>query len=99
MVEKWDPVLGTQEPGTLSTSGSHGLPGTPGPLVPWNPWDLRTSGPLRNYLYRLNSESRHPETLKLEHKQRTFLNYIIGQSQTKAENCVYPLTLFYLSSC
>ena len=30
-----------------------------------------------------NSESKHPETLKLKHKQRTFLNYIIEQSKRK----------------
>ena len=59
IVEKRDPVLGLQEPRDLS--------GLWGPRNPWDPktlstsrtcepsdpWDLRTSGPLGNYLYRL----------------------------------------------
>ena len=94
----WDP----QEPTTPSTSGSYGLLGPLGPLDPRISWDLRTLGPQDSWEITstiLNLESKHPENLKLKHKQRTFLNYIDGQSQTKGEKCVYLLRLFYLSSC
>ena len=43
-------------PGPLGppiTSGCHGSSGPPGPLDPRTPWDLRASGTLGNYLYRL----------------------------------------------
>ena len=64
IVEKWDPALGP--------TGPLGLPEFLGPPVPqdpmdprdpqdlWTHWDLRTSGPLKNYLYVLNSESKLP---------------------------------------
>ena len=84
--KKVGPVPGTHK--IPSTSGSHGPPGPAGPLEPWE---------ITSIVW--NSESKHPETLKLKHKQRTLLNYITGQSQTKAGNCVYLLKLFYLSSC
>ena len=64
--------------------------GPPGTSRPQEPWEITSTVWI--------SESKHPETLKLKHKQRTFLNYVIGQSQTKAENSVYLLRLFYLSS-
>ena len=82
--------------------------GTPRPLgpqylkIPWTLGTLRTSGsldplwpqdPLEITSTIWNSESQHPETLKLKHNKRTFLNYIIGQS----ENCVNLMRLFYLS--
>ena len=153
MVEKWNPVLGPEDPrdlrepqyfkipwssgtsrtsgpsnplkmgpssGTLGTPENSMTPGTPrtsatpGPPAPqdlmdpqdhqdlWTLGPPGTSGPQDPWEITFtvwNSESKHPETLKLQHKQRTFLNYIIGQSQIKAENCVYLLRLFYLSSC
>ena len=73
-------------------------PETPGPLVPQNPiehrdpQDLWTLGPpgtsepqnpweITSTVW--NPESKHPDTLKLKHNQRTFLNYIIEQSKPK----------------
>ena len=61
MVEKWDPVLGTGDPGipgssgTPSTSGSHE---PPGPLDPRTSWDLRTLGklPLPFEIQNLNTQ-------------------------------------------
>ena len=45
----WTPRT-SGKPGTLSNLRSHG---PPGPLDPRTPWQLRTSGTLGNYLYRL----------------------------------------------
>ena len=95
MVEKLDPVLAPGSPGTSETPGllgpkdpqyiripwTTGIPRTSGPSDPLEPQDIRTLGKLP--LPFRNSESKHPETLKLKHKQRTFLNYIIGQSKRK----------------
>ena len=61
--------------------------GTPGNSGPQDPREITSTA--------WNSEFERPETLKLKHKHRTFLNYIIGKSQTKAENCVYLLRIFY----
>ena len=49
MVEKWDPVLGTGDPGIPGSSGTPSTSGSHGPLVPLDPrtsWDLRTLGKL-----------------------------------------------------
>ena len=79
------------------TSVTPGTPETPGPPLPQDSmelrdpqdlWSLRLPG-TSGHQHPWNSESKHPETLELKHKQRTFLNYIIGQSQTKVENCAY----------
>ena len=60
-------------------------PGTPGTPVPWDPMDPRDPQDLW--------------TLPLPFEIQTFINYIIGQSQTKTGNCVCILRLCYLSSC
>ena len=64
------------EPRTLRIPGTPETTGSP-----------RTPGPL----YRLNFRTQtSPETLKLKHERNiSSLNYIIKQSQTKAENYVY----------
>ena len=106
MVEKWDPVLEPQDPQDPRDSRGFRSPRTSGssetPRLrdPQAPWDLRTPEPLANYLYRLNfRKPKRPETLKPKQKQKTSPNYIIGRSETKVENYVYLLMLFYLSSC
>ena len=71
--------------------------GTPKNLRTWDPLgphDLRTFGKLP-----LPFEVQDLSSQKLKHEQKISLNYIIGQSQTKAENCVHLVRLFYLSSC
>ena len=54
--------------------GTLGLTGT---SVPQDTWEITSTV--------WNSESKHPETIKLKHKPRNFLNYIIGQSKRKFE--------------
>ena len=98
IVEKRDPVLGLQDPWDLCSPWGSATPGTQtnpvpqdpmGPRNSQDPWTLGrpgTSGPQDPWEITStvrNSESKHPETLKLKHKKGTFLNYIIGQSKRK----------------
>ena len=80
-------------------------PWTPEPPGPWDPKDFRilgtlgpptTSGPeelweITSTLEKLLliSEPKQSETLKLKHKQKTSLNYMIGQSQSKEERLFF----------
>ena len=66
-------------------------PGTPGTPVPWDPMDLRDP--------RTHWDLTTLGKLPLPFEIQAFINYIIGQSQTKTENCVCILRLCYLSSC
>ena len=89
------PLGPSRLPGPLGAKGAKGPKGRPVPQDPMNPWDSQdlwyfrppgTSGPqdpweITSILW--NSEFKQPETLKLKDKQRTFLNYIIGQSKQK----------------
>ena len=92
---KVGPSRGT--PGRLGPSGPPWLLGTLGPPVPQDPMDPRdsqdlwtvrtpcTSRPQDSWDITStvwNSESKHQETMKLKHKQRTFLNYIISKRKT-----------------
>ena len=83
---------------TPRTSGPLGSPrslGSPGPTEPQEtrdpgtPWTLGPHDPWKIPSTIWTSEPKHPETLKLKHKQKTSLNYITQQSQTKAGKCVY----------
>ena len=59
MVKKWDPVL--VPPGLPEPLVPPGLLGPPVPQDPMDPQDLWTHWDLlKNYLYILNSESKHP---------------------------------------
>ena len=92
MVEKWDPALGPRNPQDLREPRDPN--GSWDPQDPCNPWHLRVSGHLEIPSTVWTSEFKHPETLKLKHKQKTSLNYIIEQSRTKAENCMYLSEVF-----
>ena len=81
-----------------------GPPGPRGPFGLLETWDPRTPsalGPLGSSdhlgpqdLWKTpstvsTSEPKHPETLKLKHKQKTSQSFMIEQSQIKVGNCVY----------
>ena len=92
MVEKWDPVLGHQDPRNpwdlrdsqnSMTSSTTGSMGPPGRLVPGSPGTSGPQEPWEIISTVWNSESNHQETLKLKHKQTNFPNYVIGQSKRK----------------
>ena len=72
--------MGHRDPQDLLTLGP---PGTSGSQ---DLWEITST--------ILNLEYQHPGTLKLKHKQRTSLNYIIGHSKRKIA-CTFSGYLIY----
>ena len=86
---KMGPSPRTPEPlGPLDSLEPPGTKDPPqGPQESLHPWEITST--------IWNSESKHGEMMKLKHKQKTFLNYVIGQLKPKIACNVWRYFIYW----